>query len=141
MEKSFNPTVFETLCCQDRIWSHYSGEFRTCKCGTVSVDETEYYCRYIGDIGKLKPLHKLDGTPLVPKAPTGAAPLAPVMQMKPDSGLKLKDEKLVHDTWVSDVRTLLQELVDNCVRCDVNEQCDDAEWRDIYIEAKRLLKG
>lgn len=35
--------------CDDIIWSRYEGEFRTCKCGAISVDQTPYYTRYIGN--------------------------------------------------------------------------------------------
>lgn len=35
--------------CGDVIYSKYDGEFTTCKCGAISVDQTPYYTRYIGD--------------------------------------------------------------------------------------------
>lgn len=35
--------------CNDIIWSRYDGEFRSCKCGAIAVDQTPYYARYIGD--------------------------------------------------------------------------------------------
>ena len=35
--------------CGDTIRSRYSGEYVTCKCGAISVDQTEWYTRYIGD--------------------------------------------------------------------------------------------
>lgn len=34
--------------CHDRIFSTYEGEFVTCKCGAISVDQTRYYSRFIG---------------------------------------------------------------------------------------------
>lgn len=35
--------------CNDIIWSRHYGQFVTCKCGAISVDQTSYYTRYIGD--------------------------------------------------------------------------------------------
>lgn len=35
--------------CNDIIHSRYEGEFRHCSCGKIAVDETEGYCRYIGE--------------------------------------------------------------------------------------------
>lgn len=39
-------TMFQCKKCGDKIYSRYSGEFRTCTCGAIFIDETEYYCRY-----------------------------------------------------------------------------------------------
>jgi len=47
--KTFNPTEVECRKCGDRIKSSYPGEFVTCKCGAIAVDQTEYYTRYIGE--------------------------------------------------------------------------------------------
>lgn len=35
--------------CGDVIASRYYGEYVTCKCGAISVDQTPYYSRYIGE--------------------------------------------------------------------------------------------
>jgi hypothetical protein len=35
--------------CGDIIYSKYKGEFVTCKCGSISVDQTQYYGRLIGN--------------------------------------------------------------------------------------------
>jgi hypothetical protein len=35
--------------CGDIIRSSYPGEFVTCKCTAISVDQTPYYSRYIGN--------------------------------------------------------------------------------------------
>lgn len=35
--------------CKGIIFSRYSGEFVSCKCGAISVDQTPYYGRYIGN--------------------------------------------------------------------------------------------
>jgi len=35
--------------CGDVIFSRYSGEYTTCKCGAISVDQTPYYTRGIGN--------------------------------------------------------------------------------------------
>ena len=45
----FNPTPVTCRLCEDTIKSRYSGEFVTCKCGAISVDQTAYYSRYIGN--------------------------------------------------------------------------------------------
>lgn len=37
-------------CCDDVIWSKYSGEFVRCKCGSCAVDQTEYYSRWFGEL-------------------------------------------------------------------------------------------
>lgn len=34
--------------CHDIIYSRYDGEYRTCKCGALAVDQTPYYERWIG---------------------------------------------------------------------------------------------
>jgi len=34
--------------CGDTIWSKFEGEFVTCKCGAISVDQNKYYERQIG---------------------------------------------------------------------------------------------
>ena len=46
--KTFNPTKYECNNCEDVIYSRYEGEFVTCKCGSISVDQTFYYTRLIG---------------------------------------------------------------------------------------------
>jgi len=45
------PSTHEVECakCHDQIYSRYDGEFVTCKCGAISVDQTPYYGRSIGD--------------------------------------------------------------------------------------------
>ena len=47
MIANWNPEI-ECNKCGDKIHSRYSGEFVTCKCGAISVDQTHYYSRYIG---------------------------------------------------------------------------------------------
>lgn len=37
--------------CSARIHSSYSGEYVSCKCGKIGVDQTEYYTRIIGSEG------------------------------------------------------------------------------------------
>jgi len=37
--------------CCDTIWSRYSGEYVSCKCGAIAVDQTEFYTRMIGNEG------------------------------------------------------------------------------------------
>lgn len=45
----FNPTPVECNKCGDTIKSKFEGHFVTCKCGAISVDQTKYYSRYIGN--------------------------------------------------------------------------------------------
>lgn len=45
---AFNPPHVKCRKCGDEIWSKYVGEFVTCKCGAISVDQTRHYTRYIG---------------------------------------------------------------------------------------------
>ncbi len=49
MKQKFDPNHIECALCHDIIWSKYPGQFVTCKCGAISVDQTEYYSRWIGD--------------------------------------------------------------------------------------------
>jgi len=35
--------------CDDTIHSSYSGEYVSCKCGKIGVDQTHDYVRYIGN--------------------------------------------------------------------------------------------
>ena len=37
--------------CNDIIHSSYSGEYVSCKCGKIGVDQTEFYTRMIGNEG------------------------------------------------------------------------------------------
>mgnify|MGYP003478629893 CR=1 FL=1 len=37
--------------CDDMIHSSYSGEYVSCKCGVIGVDQTEFYTRMIGNEG------------------------------------------------------------------------------------------
>lgn len=46
----FNPTPVTCKKCGDTIKSRYEGEFVTCKCGAISVDQTRYYTRGIGNM-------------------------------------------------------------------------------------------
>jgi hypothetical protein len=48
-EPKFDPLHVECNLCHDVIFSKYQGQFTTCKCGAISVDQTAYYSRYIGD--------------------------------------------------------------------------------------------
>lgn len=56
MKETLEPWQHKAECnkCGDVIWSRYVGEFRTCKCGAISVDSTPYYTRWIGNPGDFK---------------------------------------------------------------------------------------
>ena len=49
MTTPFTSRKIECRLCHDVIFSRYSGEFVTCKCGSISIDSTEHYTRYIGE--------------------------------------------------------------------------------------------
>jgi len=46
-----NATHLQCTHCDDTINSSYSGEYVSCKCGKIGVDQTEYYNRIIGNEG------------------------------------------------------------------------------------------
>lgn len=46
---NFKPKPVQCRKCKDIIWSKQEGWFTTCKCGAISVDQTRYYSRYIGN--------------------------------------------------------------------------------------------
>lgn len=46
---SFNPKPVTCKLCGDSIKSSYEGEYVSCKCGAIAVDQTAYYMRGIGD--------------------------------------------------------------------------------------------
>lgn len=55
---TFTGKPVECARCGDKIWSKYDGQFVSCKCKAISVDQTPYYTRYIGnaeDFVKEKP--------------------------------------------------------------------------------------
>jgi hypothetical protein len=45
----FKETKFMCLKCGDLVYSSYPGQFVSCKCGRLSVDETEYYIRILAN--------------------------------------------------------------------------------------------
>lgn len=49
-EPPFIGNPIECAKCHDVIFSKYYGQFVTCKCGAISVDQTPYYSRYIGNM-------------------------------------------------------------------------------------------
>ena len=42
------PCKVQCKVCKDVIWSRYEGEFVSCRCKAISVDQTEHYMRRIG---------------------------------------------------------------------------------------------
>ena len=46
-----NTMYLQCTHCDDMIHSSYSGEYVSCKCGAIGVDQTEYYTRIIGNEG------------------------------------------------------------------------------------------
>lgn len=48
LQPKFQPSLVRCVQCGDLIRSSYPGEFVSCKCGAISVDQTVYYSRYIG---------------------------------------------------------------------------------------------
>lgn len=59
----FEGTKYKTTCCQDVIYSQYSGQFVRCKCGKVAVDQTPHYQRVIGEINNLEEFDPQDKKP------------------------------------------------------------------------------
>lgn len=47
-EKFEAKTYLKCTECEEVIFSTYSGHYKTCKCGQIGVDETEFYVRIIG---------------------------------------------------------------------------------------------
>jgi len=45
--------------CSDVIYSKYRGEYVTCKCGAISIDQTPEYTRGIGDYSNFEFLDDL----------------------------------------------------------------------------------
>jgi hypothetical protein len=56
-------------CCNDTLQSKYPGHFVSCKCGKVAIDQTPYYCRYIGDLEKIEIILDKVGETVVHFAP------------------------------------------------------------------------
>jgi hypothetical protein len=48
---AFKGDKYMCVKCKDIIYSRYQGEFVTCKCGAISVDQTRFYTRQIGNRG------------------------------------------------------------------------------------------
>jgi len=46
--------------CDDTIHSSYSGEYVSCKCRVIGVDQTEFYTRIIGNEGDYLVVNKED---------------------------------------------------------------------------------
>jgi len=51
--------------CGDKIYSKYQGHFVSCKCGAISVDQTKYYARYLGERKDFIDFDKLVGNNLI----------------------------------------------------------------------------
>lgn len=49
LEKWQQPVMCRKCCTM--IWSDRSGEFVSCECGAIYVDQTPHYARYGGDPG------------------------------------------------------------------------------------------
>ena len=46
---AFEPKLVFCAKCNVGIFSAYPGQYVSCPCGAISVDQTEHYSRYIGD--------------------------------------------------------------------------------------------
>ena len=46
----FNPRIRYCRKCNVGIYSTYEGQFVSCKCGAISVDQTRHYERCIGNL-------------------------------------------------------------------------------------------
>jgi hypothetical protein len=47
---AFNPTKYECAKCHSIIMSSYPGQYVSCKCGAIAIDQTEYYTRCVGEM-------------------------------------------------------------------------------------------
>jgi len=45
----FKKTKFMCLKCSDLVYSSYPGQFVSCSCGKLCVDETEHYIRILAN--------------------------------------------------------------------------------------------
>lgn len=45
----FEPIKYRCNLCKDIIYSRYPGQYITCECGSLSVDQTEFYIRISGN--------------------------------------------------------------------------------------------
>lgn len=57
---TFNPIKYRTRCCNDILYSRFPGEFRKCNCGHLAIDQTEFFCRKIGDPGMFVAIEEKD---------------------------------------------------------------------------------
>lgn len=44
-----NPRKIICLLCRDVIYSKHYGQFVSCKCAQLAIDESMYYCRILGN--------------------------------------------------------------------------------------------
>lgn len=44
----WNPPKYQCRRCADVIWSKCPGQFVSCKCDAIAVDQTRHYSRYLG---------------------------------------------------------------------------------------------
>lgn len=47
--KEGNRIVLQCLVCDDEVFSRFSGEYKSCQCGAIAIDQTPYYYRIVGD--------------------------------------------------------------------------------------------
>jgi hypothetical protein len=64
VSEDLKPWQLRTRCrrCQDVIYSRYSGEFRSCRCGAIFVDQTTHYARMGGEAEDFEILDQEDKT-------------------------------------------------------------------------------
>ena len=55
--------------CGDIIHGDFKGTFIQCSCGKIAVDQTDYYCRIIGNEEDYTILHKDDEMICIPEPP------------------------------------------------------------------------
>lgn len=53
MKREFKPTPIKCRECGDLIQSKYPGQYVSCSCGEIAVDQTKEYKRVIGNIEKI----------------------------------------------------------------------------------------
>lgn len=48
--------VIKCNSCKEQIYSRYSGEYTSCECGDIAIDDTGFYCRVLGNRGNYEDL-------------------------------------------------------------------------------------
>lgn len=53
-------TLTRCKLCKDVIYSRWEGEYRSCKCGAIAVDQTKHYMRGVGNFENFEQVEEDD---------------------------------------------------------------------------------